>query len=245
MWSITLPSVTVRPATTATGTSRSRGYWRIRKCGPFGACAAGACSAGAGAVGGAGGFDSWAVPQQAIVTAARICRVRLGIVERATSGRRLARGRGPVTPSRREGRSRSAPARRLARRGAPLFDARRRGRSRSETPLMRAASPSRLLDAIAARFRDELGAGGTVRRFFAPGRINLVGAHLDYNGGDVRPMAVDRGIYLAIRKRDDARIRVRSIDQPLAVDVDIAQLGARTRPEWGWAGYPLGVFCGF
>jgi galactokinase len=110
---------------------------------------------------------------------------------------------------------------------------------------MRAASPSRLLDAIAARFREEFGGNGAVRRFFAPGRINLVGAHLDYSGGDVLPMAVDRGIYLAIRKRDDARIRVRSLDQQLAVDVDVAQLGTRTRPEWGWAGYPLGVFCGF
>src|SRR5688572_33468940 len=109
---------------------------------------------------------------------------------------------------------------------------------------MIATPRDRLVEAISARFRTDFGRQ-QFRRFFAPGRINLVGAHLDYNGGDVRPMAVDRGIYLAIRKRDDARIRVRSIDQPLAVDVDIAQLGARTRPEWGWAGYPLGVFCGF
>ncbi len=110
---------------------------------------------------------------------------------------------------------------------------------------MNAPSRSRLLDAIAARFRGEFGGDGAVRRFFAPGRINLVGAHLDYSGGDVLPMAVDRGIYLAIQKRDDSRMRLRSLDQQLAVDVDGAQVGSRTRPEWGWAGYPLGVFCGF
>ena len=100
---------------------------------------------------------------------------------------------------------------------------------------------SRLLDAIAARFTADFGAGAP-RWFFAPGRINLVGAHLDYNGGDVLPMAVDRGIYAAVRRRDDDRIHLRSVDQPLAVDVRVGDLGNRARPEWGWGGYVLGVF---
>lgn len=100
---------------------------------------------------------------------------------------------------------------------------------------------SRLLEAIAARYREDFGAAPS-RWFFAPGRINLVGAHLDYNGGDVLPMAVDRGIYVAMRRRDDDRIRLRSVDQGLAVDVAGAEIGNRARPEWGWAGYPLGVF---
>jgi len=102
---------------------------------------------------------------------------------------------------------------------------------------------SRLLDALAERFRAEF--GGVPRRFFAPGRINLVGAHLDYNGGDVLPMAVDRGIYAAARLRSDGRIRLVSLDQEAEVEVDAAAVGARTRPEWGWAGYPLGVWHGF
>lgn len=101
-----------------------------------------------------------------------------------------------------------------------------------------------MLDAIGARFRTEFG-GAPFRRFFAPGRINLLGAHLDYNGGDVLPMAVDRGIYLAIRVRDDGRIRLRSVDQPQAIDVAAADVGERTRPELLWAGYPLGVWQGF
>lgn len=103
-----------------------------------------------------------------------------------------------------------------------------------------------LLDALETRFRSEFG-GKPPRRFFAPGRINLVGAHLDYNGGDVLPMAVDRGIYAAARLRDDGRIRLLSLDQELQVDVEVTTAAAatRTRPEWGWAGYPLGVWHGF
>jgi galactokinase len=112
------------------------------------------------------------------------------------------------------------------------------------TARMTADSRSRLLDAIGRRFAAEFG-GPAPRRFFAPGRINLVGAHLDYNGGDVLPMAVDRGIYAAARLRSDGRIRLVSLDQDAAVEVDAADVGARTRPEWGWAAYPFGVWHGF
>ena len=108
---------------------------------------------------------------------------------------------------------------------------------------MVSSSRLRPLDAIATRFRQEFG-GETPRFFFAPGRINLVGAHLDYNGGDVLPMAVDRGVYLAVRPRTDGLLRLRSLDQELAVDVEGRSVGRRTLPEWGWAGYPLGVWHG-
>ncbi len=101
-----------------------------------------------------------------------------------------------------------------------------------------------LVDAIGSRFGKEFG-GAPPRWFFAPGRINLVGAHLDYSGGDVLPMAVDRGIFAAARLRQDGRIRLVSIDQQLRVDADAATMPARTRPEWGWAGYPIGVWRGF
>lgn len=115
---------------------------------------------------------------------------------------------------------------------------------KSSMPRVTAPARSRLLDAIEARARHEHGATPT-RWFFAPGRINLVGAHLDYSGGDVMPMAVDRGIFVGVRLRDDDRIRLCSVDQELVVEARCAEVGDRTRPEWGWAGYPLGIWRAF
>lgn len=109
---------------------------------------------------------------------------------------------------------------------------------------MTAPTRQRLLDAIGARFLREFG-GPAPRLFFAPGRVNLVGAHLDYNGGDVLPMAVDRGVYAAARLREDGLLRLRSLDQRLAVDVSGDEVGARADPRREWASYVLGVWHGF
>ena len=46
----------------------------------------------------------------------------------------------------------------------------------------------------------------TVRMFASPARINIIGEHIDYNGGKVFPAAIDRYLYVAIRKRDDSKI---------------------------------------
>ncbi|MFK7740874.1 MAG: galactokinase [Planctomycetota bacterium] len=109
---------------------------------------------------------------------------------------------------------------------------------------MTAPVRSRLLDAIEVRAQRDFGQLPS-RFFFAPGRINLCGAHLDYSGGDVLPMAVDRGIFVGIRPRGDGRIRLRSVDQELAFDVRTTDVGDRTREEWGWGGYPLGIWRAF
>ncbi len=98
--------------------------------------------------------------------------------------------------------------------------------------------------AVAARFSTEFG-GTPPRRFFALGFFNVMGSNVFYNGGDVLPMAVDRGIYAAARLNREGRIRLVSLDQELRVDADAATVPARTRPEWGWAGYPIGVWRGF
>lgn len=96
---------------------------------------------------------------------------------------------------------------------------------------------------LSERFRAVYG-GAAPRVFFAPGRVNLIGAHLDYSGGDVLPLAVDRGIYVAARMRDDGVLRLASRDLPLTVETDCTQLGDKADPAHGWAGFPLGVVHG-
>jgi galactokinase len=115
---------------------------------------------------------------------------------------------------------------------------------RSRPGLMITTKASPLLNELCQRYAAEFGRA-PARRFFAPGRVNLVGAHLDYNGGDVLPMAVDRGVYAVASLRNDGRICLRSLDQQLQIDLPQDQVGERGRPEWGWANYPLGVWHGF
>ena len=66
-----------------------------------------------------------------------------------------------------------------------------------------------LLPKISAEFQTRY---GTPPEFVvrAPGRVNLIGEHTDYNDGFVLPMAIDRAIWIALRPRADRRVRVRS-----------------------------------
>ena len=57
----------------------------------------------------------------------------------------------------------------------------------------------KLMDEFIARFGSE----GDIRSYFAPGRVNLIGEHTDYNGGHVFPCALTMGNYAAARKRND------------------------------------------
>ena len=46
----------------------------------------------------------------------------------------------------------------------------------------------------------------------APGRVNLIGEHTDYSDGFVMPMAIDRDVLVAVRRRADSQIRLHSVD---------------------------------
>jgi len=77
----------------------------------------------------------------------------------------------------------------------------------------------------------------------APGRVNLIGEHTDYNDGYVLPMAIERGVRMAVTPRADRTVSLRSSREPGAVEVDL-----RRPPEPGrrdWARYPLGVIAGY
>jgi galactokinase len=76
----------------------------------------------------------------------------------------------------------------------------------------------------------------------APGRVNLIGEHTDYNEGFVLPFAIDRRTCAALALRDDGRVRVSSGEE-----AGTAEFGLSAAPQGavrGWAAYPLGVAWG-
>src|SRR5688572_8525313 len=100
-------------------------------------------------------------------------------------------------------------------------------------------TPVSALAAHARAFGEAFGARGAPRLFFAPGRVNLMGAHLDYNGGPVMPMAIDRGTFVAVRQRGDERVRMASTLEDGTLDVDLDALPSTRAGRW--SDYPLGV----
>ena len=73
--------------------------------------------------------------------------------------------------------------------------------------------------------------------FYSPGRINLIGEHIDYNDGFVMPAAIDKGIYFAIALNDSEKINFYSID----FDESISVMCSEIRKMDGWKNYVLGV----
>ncbi|MCL6625849.1 MAG: galactokinase [Alicyclobacillus shizuokensis] len=80
-----------------------------------------------------------------------------------------------------------------------------------------------------------------VRVFFAPGRVNLIGEHIDYNGGRVFPAALTMGTWLFVRQRDDGVFRFASSAFPNTVELRGSAKDWVYRPEDDFANYPKGV----
>jgi galactokinase len=81
--------------------------------------------------------------------------------------------------------------------------------------------------------------GGTPQIYRAPGRVNLIGEHTDYNEGYVMPLAIDMACWTAIMPRADRILHIYSenLDDSVEADLD----SPRLKPSGGWSDYPLGV----
>ena len=90
-------------------------------------------------------------------------------------------------------------------------------------------------------FEEKFGGEGDIRTYFAPGRVNLIGEHTDYNGGHVFPCALTIGTYAVARKREDKVIKLYSanIEHVGVIESSLDEL--TNKDAYHWANYPLGV----
>lgn len=94
-------------------------------------------------------------------------------------------------------------------------------------------------------FIEIFGDSGKIRTYFAPGRVNLIGEHTDYNGGHVFPCALTIGTYAVVRKRDDRALNFYSLNFTDLGIIESSLDDLIKVKEHDWANYPKGVIWAF
>lgn len=98
---------------------------------------------------------------------------------------------------------------------------------------------------IVEKFKEIFGAQGDIRVYFAPGRVNLIGEHTDYNGGHVFPCALTIGTYGVVRKREDQTLRFYSMNFDKLGVLESSVENLKPDKKAGWTDYPKGVIWAF
>ncbi len=98
---------------------------------------------------------------------------------------------------------------------------------------------------IMQKFVEVFGDAEGVKTYFAPGRVNLIGEHTDYNGGHVFPCALTIGTYGAARKRTDHKLRFYSMNFEKLGVIESSLEDLVPSKEAGWTNYPKGVMWAF
>ncbi len=95
------------------------------------------------------------------------------------------------------------------------------------------------------KFKELFGSEGEIGVYFAPGRVNMIGEHTDYNGGHVFPCALTIGTYGVARKRTDKKLRFYSMNfEGLGVIESSVEI-LNPEKEADWTNYPKGVMWAF
>ncbi len=100
-------------------------------------------------------------------------------------------------------------------------------------------------EVILKKFAEVFGDAEGAKAYFAPGRVNLIGEHTDYNGGHVFPCALTIGTYGVARKRQDNRLRFYSMNFDSLGVIESSLEDLVPAKEAGWTNYPKGVMWAF
>lgn len=98
---------------------------------------------------------------------------------------------------------------------------------------------------VLAKFKELYGDEGDIRVYFAPGRVNLIGEHTDYNGGHVFPCALTIGTYMAVRKRADRKVNFYSMNFEDLGIIECSLDNMTPKEDGEWTNYPMGVMWAF
>jgi len=100
-------------------------------------------------------------------------------------------------------------------------------------------------ETVLKKFEELYGDADGANVYFAPGRVNMIGEHTDYNGGHVFPCALTIGTYAAVKKRADRKLRFFSMNFDRLGVIESSLDDLKPSDAAGWTNYPKGVMWAF